>query len=260
MSASGKDSVLYESSDGTATITINRPQRRNAVDSAARVRLAEAFETANTDPSVRVIVLTGAGSSFCAGVDLKEAGADPGERPHVLLESPSPLAAPVAGSLKPVVAAVNGPAYGGGFELALAAEIRLASTEAVFALPEGKIGSLPGSGGTQRLFRVLPASLAWEVLLTGDPLSAERAAQFGLVNSVHPPDRLMAEVAALAARIARLAPLSLRAIKLAGRAALEGADGLAFERTLWGFLATTEDRAEGRAAFRAKRDPHYRGR
>jgi len=259
MTSNPQDAILFNIHDGVATITLNRPERRNAIDSVTRVLLAEAFDEANTDSRVRVVVLSGTGSTFCAGVDLKEVNADSGDRPHVLLDDPAPLAAPVAGSIKPVVAAVNGPAVGGGFELALAADVRIAATTASFALPEGRIGSIPGSGGTQRLFQAVPSSIAWKILLTGDPLSAEAAARYGLVSDIYEPEALAQEAATLAGRVARLAPLSLRALKLAGRAALEGTDGLQLERTLWGFLSTTEDRAEGRAAFREKRDPRYKG-
>ena len=259
MTSNPQDAILFNIHDGVATITLNRPERRNAIDSVTRVLLTEAFDEANTDSRVRVVVLSGTGSTFCAGVDLKEVNADSGDRPHVLLDEPAPLAAPVAGSIKPVVAAVNGPAVGGGFELALAADVRIAATTASFALPEGRIGSIPGSGGTQRLFQAVPSSIAWKILLTGDPLSAEAAARYGLVSDIYEPEALAQEAATLAGRVARLAPLSLRALKLAGRAALEGTDGLQLERTLWGFLSTTEDRAEGRAAFREKRDPRYKG-
>ena len=259
MTSNPQDAILFNIHDGVATITLNRPERRNAIDSVTRVLLAEAFDEANTDSRVRVVVLSGTGSTFCAGVDLKEVNADSGDRPHVLLDDPAPLAAPVAGSIKPVVAAVNGPAVGGGFELALAADVRIAATTASFALPEGRIGSIPGSGGTQRLFQAVPSSIAWKILLTGDPLSAEAAARYGLVSDIYEPEALAQEAATLAGRVARLAPLSLRALKLAGRAALEGTDGMQLERTLWGFLSTTEDRAEGRAAFREKRDPRYKG-
>jgi enoyl-CoA hydratase/carnithine racemase len=259
MTSNPQDAILFNIHDGVATITLNRPERRNAIDSVTRVLLTEAFDEANTDSRVRVVVLSGTGSTFCAGVDLKEVNADSGDRPHVLLDDPAPLAAPVAGSIKPVVAAVNGPAVGGGFELALAADVRIAATTASFALPEGRIGSIPGSGGTQRLFQAVPSSIAWKILLTGDPLSAEAAARYGLVSDIYEPEALAQEAATLAGRVARLAPLSLRALKLAGRAALEGTDGLQLERTLWGFLSTTEDRAEGRAAFREKRDPRYKG-
>jgi len=259
MTSNPQDAILFNIHDGVATITLNRPERRNAIDSVTRVLLTEAFDEANTDSRVRVVVLSGTGSTFCAGVDLKEVNADSGDRPHVLLDEPAPLAAPVAGSIKPVVAAVNGPAVGGGFELALAADVRIAATTASFALPEGRIGSIPGSGGTQRLFQAVPSSIAWKILLTGDPLSAEAAARYGLVSDIYEPEALAQEAATLAGRVARLAPLSLRALKLAGRAALEGTDGMQLERTLWGFLSTTEDRAEGRAAFREKRDPRYKG-
>src|SRR3990170_7884585 len=243
MTSNPQDAILFNIHDGVATITLNRPERRNAIDSVTRVLLTEAFDEANTDSRVRVVVLSGTGSTFCAGVDLKEVNADSGDRPHVLLDAPAPLAAPVAGSIKPVVAAVNGPAVGGGFELALAADVRIAATTASFALPEGRIGSIPGSGGTQRLFQAVPSSIAWKILLTGDPLSAEAAARYGLVSDIYEPEALTQEAATLAGRVARLAPLSLRALKLAGRAALEGTDGLQLERTLWGFLSTTEDRA-----------------
>ncbi len=259
MTSESTDPVLYKADGGVATITLNRPERRNAIDSAARTILTEAIAEANGDPEIRVLVLIGTGSSFCAGVDLKEASKGPGDRHHVLLDPPAPLATPVAESLKPVLAAVNGPAVGGGFELALASDIRIASTNASFALPEGRIGSIPGSGGTQRLFRALPSSIAWQMLLTGDPLNAEAAARYGLVSAICEPAALADEASALAQRIAHLAPLSIRAIKLAGRAAIEGTDGMQLERTLWGFLSTTEDRAEGRAAFREKRDPQYKG-
>ena len=259
MTSNPQDAILFNIHDGVATITLNRPERRNAIDSVTRVLLTEAFDEANTDSRVRVVVLSGTGSTFCAGVDLKEVNADSGDRPHVLLDEPAPLAAPVAGSIKPVVAAVNGPAVGGGFELALAADVRIAATTASFALPEGRIGSIPGSGGTQRLFQAVPSSIEWKILLTGDPLSAEAAARYGLVSDIYEPEALAQEAATLAGRVARLAPLSLRALKLAGRAALEGTDGMQLERTLWGFLSTTEDRAEGRAAFREKRDPRYKG-
>ena len=163
---------------------------------------------------------------------------------------------------KPVIAAINGPAAGGGLELALACDLRVASSNATFALPEVKVGSLPGSGGTQRLFAALAPAVAWRMLLTGDSIDATEALRVGLVSDVVEPDDLHATVQRLADRIAANAPLSVRAAKAAARSDMDArlASGLALERTLWALLATTEDRAEGRAAFREGRPPQYRGR
>lgn len=253
-------SVLVERSDGVAWVIINRPTRRNAIDRATRRLLATVFAELDADDEVRVAVLTGAGdASFCAGTDLKEAPL-PDER-HILAASPSALVAPLESFRKPVIAAVNGTAMGGGFELALAADLRIASTTARFALPEVKIGSLPGSGGTQRLFAAVPAAVASKLLFTGDPIDAAEALRVGLVSDVVEPESLRATVDVIARRIAANAPLSLLAAKACRRAGqAEMASGLAMERTLWALLSTSEDRAEGRAAFREGRAPHYRSR
>jgi E-phenylitaconyl-CoA hydratase len=173
------------------------------------------------------------------------------------------LTAPLDNFSKPVIAALNGVAVGGGLEMALACDLRIASTAARFGLTEARIGSLPGSGGTQRLFGAVPAASAWKMLLTGDSIDAPEALRIGLVSDVVPAAELRPTVAALAARIAANAPLSVRAIKVAGRAAQAGGAGemgMTLERLLWALLATTEDRAEGRAAFRERRPPNYRGR
>jgi enoyl-CoA hydratase/carnithine racemase len=251
--------VIEMRSGAVAWIRINRPRKRNALDSSAREALASAFAAAGDDAEVRVIVLTGVGGAFCSGTDLSGVTSD---ETHVLARNPMPLVAPVEGCPKPVIAAVNGPAVGGGFELALASELRVASTNAVFRLPEVMIGSLPGSGGTQRLFSALPSAIAWRMLLAGDALSAEEALRFGLVSEVFEVDQFEEDVEALAQRVASAAPLSLRAAKLAGGVAAERglSSGLSLERVLWAFLSTTEDRAEGREAFREKRSPVFRER
>ncbi|MGH8913588.1 MAG: enoyl-CoA hydratase/isomerase family protein, partial [Acidimicrobiia bacterium] len=232
---------------------------RNAIDLETRQLLSDAFERAGDDPEVRVVVLTGSGGSFSAGVDLGTGAS--GETGHVMMARSEPLAAPVDRCQKPVIAAVDGPAVGGGFELALAADIRVASRRSFFALPEVRIGSLPGSGGTQRLFSAVPSAIAWKLLLTGDRLSAERAYEVGLVSDLYDEDEFTDRVRELAMTVATSAPLSLRAVKVAGRAGVAGdRSGLELERTLWAFLSTTEDRDEGRAAFRDKRDPEFKGR
>ena len=246
------DVVLVTDADGVAWVTLNRPEKRNAVSAAMRERLVAVFDELETDENVRVAVLTGTGPAFCAGVDLTD-----GSVPAHPLRA-SPLAAPIDRFGKPLVAAINGPAVGGGLELALAADVLIASTAATLALPEVRIGSLPGSGGTQRLTRLAPATGA-RMLLTGDAIDAAEALRSGIVSDVVEPDELLPLAERIARRIAANAPLSMRAAKIALRAARDESGGLALERALWAVLAATDDRAEGRAAFREKRDPRYTG-
>ena len=252
--------ILVERDGHVAWLVLNRPDRKNAIDRATRVALREAADALETDPEVRVVVLTGAGEAFCAGTDLREAPLE--APPHPLVDPTPPIAAVVERFTKPVIAAVNGPAAGGGLELALACDLRIAADTATFALPEVRVGSLPGSGGTQRLFTAVAPAVAWKMLLTGDPIDAAEAHRVGLVSEVVAADELRHAVETIAARIAANAPLSVRAAKAAARAGLDQrlAPGLAIERALWALVATTEDRAEGRAAFRERRPPDYRGR
>jgi enoyl-CoA hydratase/carnithine racemase len=245
-------SVEVTLAEGVAWVTLDAPERRNAISNAMRGLLEDAFASLGADDAVRVAVLTGAGPVFCAGVDLKETGPPATER----------LVAPLESFGKPLVAAVNGPAAGGGFELVLACDVRVASTTATFSLPEVRIGSLPGSGGTQRLARAVPPAVAAKLVLTGRPLDADSALHYGLVSDVVEPDDLTAFTQGLASAIAANAPLSLRAAKAALRAAAERPlqAGLDLERSLWAELSETEDRAEGRAAFREGRAPRWSGR
>jgi enoyl-CoA hydratase/carnithine racemase len=248
------DGIRIETVGRVAVLTLDRPDRRNAIDRPTRVAIAAGLERLDADEGVRVAVITGAGTAFCAGVDLKDTAAPSG--PAWLDER---LVAPFERFGKPLVAAVNGPAVGGGFEIALACEVRVASPEASFALPEVKMGSMPGSGGTQRIFRALPSAVAWKTLLTGGALDAAAAHRWGLVTDVFAED-LVPSAIAVAEQIAAAAPLSLDAVKRVGSAAIDDAAGMELERVLWALLSTTEDRAEGRAAFREKRPPEYRGR
>jgi enoyl-CoA hydratase/carnithine racemase len=249
---------------GVACLTLNRPDKRNAIDDAARAALTEAFAGFENDAAIRVVILTGAGTAFCAGVDL----ATPGNVPVHSSIAASPivtrarLTAPLDAFNKPVIAALNGIAVGGGLELALACDLRIAATGARFGLTEVKIGSLPASGGTQRLVGAVGRTFAAQMLLTGELISAERALASGLVSELHAPDALMGRAFALAQVIAENAPLSLIAIKKALRAAtdLPLAAGFELERSLYGALALTQDREEGRKAFREKRKPKFQGK
>jgi E-phenylitaconyl-CoA hydratase len=246
-----------------AVLKLSRPDRMNAVDSVMRTELRNAWTTIAADDAVRAVVVTGAGDrSFSAGVDLKE---------QVAVDSPagsmfgqqaiSPLTAGMEMD-KPIIAAVNGVALGGGFELALACDIRLASQNATFGLTEVKVGSIPGAGGTQRLPRLVGRSDAMIMLLTGRSISAVEAFRIGLVSGIYAQDRLLEEALSLAGEISSCAPLSVRAVKRLVRAGdglpLDAA--LQLERLAFSVIRTSEDRLEGRAAFREKRKPNFKGK
>jgi E-phenylitaconyl-CoA hydratase len=258
-------STLDIKRDGAiACVTLNRPEKRNAIDDTTRDALAAAFASFEEDASIRVAIFTGAGTAFCAGVDLTTPGNVSAQSTTVAtpIVSRLRLSSPLEIFSKPVIAALNGVAVGGGLELALACDIRIAAAGARFGLPEVKIGSIPGSGGTQRLVGAVGRSFAAQMLLTGELIPAEQALAVGLVSEVHAPEALMERAWALARIIADNAPLSLVAIKRALRAAtdLPLAAGFELERALYGALTASADRQEGRAAFRDKRKPEFKGR
>lgn len=250
------ESVLVSVEDHVGIITLNRPEKRNALNLEMRDQLQSSLAEFAARDDVRVVMLEGAPPSFCAGVDLSESSSEASP------VSQTPVAQPVALFAKPIIAAVNGAAAGGGFELALACDFIVASTSAKFMLPEVRLGSLPGSGGTQRLLRAISRGVAARMLYTGDSLSAQGALDYGLVTEVVEPEDLHAQVLAIAHQIAGNAPLSLVAVKqcVNGARALSLDEGLALERALWVQLASTEDRAEGRAAFRENRPPRFTGK
>ena len=253
------ETILSDVQGHVATLTLNRPDRRNALTMEMRSRLTELLAEYEADGQVRVVVLTGAPPSFCAGVDLGDVTSGQG---HDLATAPPSVSAPFAAFSKPLIASVDGAAAGGGFEIALACDFIVASSRAKFLLPEVKIGSLPGGGGTQRLPRAIPRAVAARLLLTGESIDAQQAQDYGLVSDVVDPDDLAGFTGDLAGRIAANAPLSLLALKKCLRAASNTSldEGLLIERGLWAQLSTTEDRAEGRAAFREKRAPLFKGR
>lgn len=251
--------------EGVATVVLNRPEARNALDVDMREELVEAWAEAHRRPEVRALLLTGAGEvAFCAGADLKDTRLDTTE---YLAEEAfgSPPAAHFMRRMpdeKPVVCAINGHALGGGLELALACDIRLASTQATLGMAEVRVGSMPGAGGTQYLPRLVGGSDAMYLLLTGARVTAPEAVRMRLVSECLSPSSLRERATEIARQIAANAPLAVRATRRAARASadLPLARGLEFERDLWGLVRASEDRAEGRVAFREGRAPVFRGR
>ncbi|MFC5337391.1 enoyl-CoA hydratase/isomerase family protein [Leucobacter denitrificans] len=248
---------------GVAQVTLDRPDALNAIDAETRRELREAYATISSDPAIRVAIITGAGErSFCTGVDLKKTAGVPnnmaveefgGQSDHLLSGFPTN---------KPVICAINGYALGGGLEIALRADIRIASENASFGLPETRIGSIPGSAGTQLLPRVVGVPQALKLILTGDRVSADEALRIGLVQEVVPFSELQTRARELAERIAQNGPLAVAAAKKLVSQALEMPldAGIAAERYAFGLLRDTEDRAEGRKAFGEKRTPNFTGR
>lgn len=257
-------SITTTIQSGIALITLNRPEAMNAIDPASNDQLLKTWDDLGRDDSVRVLVITGAGPrAFCTGADLKKT-MPPATSAATQLYGDG-MQAPNFGSLqsrKPVLAAINGYALGGGLELALLADVRLCSDNAQFGLPEVRVGSIPGAGGTQRLIRAVGQSDAMRMLLTGERIDAAEALRIGLVSQVVPQPALLETALGLARAMAVNAPLAMRAVKhlaLTGRE-LPLAAGLALEQQAFGVLRDTEDRLEGRKAFAEKRAPVFRGR
>ncbi|GII04753.1 crotonase/enoyl-CoA hydratase family protein [Planobispora takensis] len=251
------DEVLVEVEDGVAVITINRPRAKNAVNGVVARGIAAALDELEERKDVSAYVLTGAGGTFCAGMDLK--GFLSGDFPVVEGRGFGGIAeAPPA---KPIVAAVEGYALAGGFELALACDIIVASEEAKFGLPEPKRGLVAGAGGVMRLPRRIPYHLAMEIALTGDHFPASRLYEAGLVNHVTPAGEALAKALELAKRIAANAPLALAATK---RVIVESADWSLDEMfkkqgEIINPVFGSKDAMEGAAAFAEKRAPQWKG-
>ena len=252
-------SVEFETHGPVALIRLNRPELRNAVNLAMTAEMRAALKRLEADDTLRAAVLTGAGKFFCAGMDLGAFAQ--GEKPTV---TGADRFAGFVGAMrsKPVIAAVNGGAVAGGFEIALACDMIVAEEGAFFALPEVKRGIIAAGGGAIRLPSRLPPAIASEVLLTGDTLSAERAFGLGLVNALVPADRLVEHAMALAGRVAVNAPLAVRRTMDVFRVALAGSepDLWAESDRAWGDVEHSEDALEGARAFKEKRAPFWKGR
>ena len=249
--------------DGICTIVINRPERLNAMDAEHYQGLSQAWCRVRDDAGIRVAVITGAGEkSFTTGADIKTFLTGPPGYDEMWLTQRDQLLNRGLEVWKPVIAAVNGYCLGGGMTLMLATDIRVAAPHATFSLAEVKRGVIPGNGGTQRILRQVPHAIGMEMLLTGDPVNAETAARWGLVNKVVPADQLMNTALDYARRIAANAPLAVQAAKelaLRGRD-LDLASGLRLEQITNRMLMATEDASEGPAAFAAKRPAQFKGR
>jgi 2-(1,2-epoxy-1,2-dihydrophenyl)acetyl-CoA isomerase len=264
------EAITYEKESGIATITLNRPKQLNAVGGPMSAELQRTLEEANTDKDVRVLIVTGAGKGFCSGAEVSGLGtlADT-DSSSWSLSAKSPAAGGIRSFIvpfynfeKPIIAAVNGIAAGGGFSIALACDIRIASDRARFSQIFIKRGLVPDTGSTYYLPRVVGVSKAAEMVFTGEILGAEEARECGIVSRVVPHDELLPAARELAGRIAANPPLTM---KLAKRALYKGAasdfdSALEFEGFMQGICFATEDFREGVAAFMEKREANFKGR
>lgn len=263
-------SIEYAKNGSVVTITMNRTESMNALDPAAMLDLRDALLRFDGDEELRVAILTGAGErAFCAGADLKKTLP---AKPYVAgmfdrnIDAKHSLyirniSLPRLGIGKPVIAAVNGVAVGGGMELALNADICICSPNARFGLTEPRVGSIPAVSGIQRLLQSLPRSTAMRLLLTGEIIDADSAHAYGIVSEIVANEPLLRRAQAIASDIAANAPLAVRAIKYLSQKALDlpVKEALEIEELVWGHLHASEDRIEGRKAFAEKRKPRFKG-
>jgi len=252
--------IICETLDnGVSLITLNRPKVRNALNGTLRQELAEIFIKLNDDPKTKAIVLTGGDKVFAAGADINDFLT--AKTVDVYLRNSERYWDAITNCRKPIIAAVNGYALGGGCELAMHADIIVAGKSAKFGQPEIKIGLMPGAGGTQRLFRAIGKHKAMKMVLTGDMISADAADQIGLVSEVVEDDATISRAIEIAEQLAGYSPIALTQIK---EVATLGVDmplqaALALERKAFQILFDTEDQKEGAKAFLEKRDANYKG-
>lgn len=255
-----QDIIVSEVIDGVLTITLNRPEAYNALRTQLLSELADALQQCSDNDSVRAVVITGNEKVFAAGADIKEMAA---------LDAVGVLNDPrvlhwrrIAQFPKPLIAAVNGFALGGGCELVMHADIVIAGDNAQFGQPEINLGIIPGAGGTQRLIRTVGKSMAMQLVLSGEFISARQARDFGLISEVTIPERSLERATELARKIATKPPIAVRQAKEVLLKAYDTTldSGLSLERKAFTLLAATEDRNEGIAAFMEKRKPNFTGK
>ena len=254
--------LLTQTRGPVAVLTLNRPGRLNAIGRDVLALLAAAVTEAAADERVRALVIAGAGRAFCAGADLDEIEALTDARAfRAYVAAMTGAYQLIADCPKPSVAALHGLAFGGGLELALACDLRVAEAGARLGVPEMKLGVLPGAGGTQRLPRLVPPGIAKQMILTGEPLTAERAHDLGLVNELAAPGEAVTAALSLATRVAAGAPLALAAAKrLVDRGlGMDLAAAISYEGESVAMLFGTADRIAGLEAFRARRPPAFTG-
>ncbi len=255
--------ILYEKSDGTATITINRPEVLNSLNEITIVEILSRLKDAKEDKTIRAIVITGAGDrAFSAGADIKMIRNMDSSRARAVSRLGHELCDKIEELGKPVIAAINGYALGGGLELAMACDIRIVSENARLGQPEINLGLVPGWGGTQRLPRFVGKGVAKEMIFTGKMIDAKNAERLGLVNAVVPPDQLRSVVNELAKEIADKPPISIKLAKELINSSLDTSlrVGETREAKAFSIAASTEDFKEGGAAFLEKRKPKFEGR
>ena len=258
------ETLIYEKDQGMAVLTLNRPDRMNALSFKLKEEVSSVFDRLEEDEEIKVVILTGGLKAFSAGADIKE-------RSQVQLTQSQFYSAQrksqefytrIEQFEKPVIAAISGVAIGGGLELVLVCDLRIASDTARFGLPEVKLGVIPSAGGTQRLPRLIGATRAKELLFTGEFIDAQEAYRMGLVNRVVAVDHLMEETRALAQKLAKNPPLSIQYAKRAVNRGLQldMTSALDYEAHCASILYASEDRKEGMRAFKEKRKPVFKGR
>jgi enoyl-CoA hydratase/carnithine racemase len=255
------ETLIYREDGAIATIQLNRLQKKNSFNVQMRQEMENLLHDLARKAAIRAVVITGCDEIFCAGADISEMEGTSAEAAYHHAREFQVLFDQVESLPQPVIAAVSGYALGGGCELALAADFRIASDTARFGLPEIKIGAFPGGGGTQRLTRLIGVAKAKEMILTGDPISAQEALAIGLVMKVTSKEKCLEEANSLAAKLAALPRLALQASKmLINRSQeIDLATGLEFEARTFGGIAHTHDLAEGTKAFLEKRTPNFTG-